>query len=130
MSSMTLHDFIDPSFFYAVVGATTNPANPSSRVLFALYDQGFSAVGICGVEDEGNGVRTCEALAFTDDRPDVVIVTGCTMIGLKNLIQECVASKLNKIWIQPEVEVDDKILALMGQAGIEVMQGEDFLANI
>lgn len=120
MNQTSTAEFINPTFKYAVIGATTDHTKYGYRVLNDLAGAGLAVVGINPRYSNIDGLSVYSNLGAVPDKPDVVIFVVPPMIGL-DLLDEVARLKITRVWFQPGAEnvaIKEKIkqLGLIGQA--------------
>jgi predicted CoA-binding protein len=102
-SGMNPADFINFSYHYAVVGATTNKEKYGYRVLLYLHKRGFRVVGVNPKYKEVASIACYPTIAALPDKPDVLVLVLPPVVGVK-IIKEAQQAGIKKIWFQPGAE--------------------------
>ncbi len=116
---MTIKDFINKAYKYALVGATTNKEKYGYLVLKDLVGAGFNIVGVNPKYQEISGIKIYSSLKDVRQKPDVVIFVVPPEEGLK-ILDEVVEVGITKVWFQPGAE-SEKIRQKAKQLGIKIM---------
>ncbi|MFC1662831.1 CoA-binding protein [Patescibacteria group bacterium] len=96
-------DFINHSYHYAVVGATTNQSKYGYQVLMDLNDGDYQVVGVNPKYNEIEGISVYPSLKEVPNMPDVAVAVVPPEVGLK-IIDEAKLLGIKKMWFQPGAE--------------------------
>jgi uncharacterized protein len=116
---LSAKDFIDHSYRYAVIGATTNHEKYGYRVLMDLNDGGYQVVGVNPKYQEINGIKVYPTIAAVPTKPHVVVSVVPPAVGRK-IVDEVAAEGIKKMWFQPGAE-SKEIRERCQEKGISVM---------
>ncbi len=100
---MIAKDFVNLTYTYALVGATTNQDKYGYKVLKDLANAGYNIVGVNPKHEEIEGIKVYSSLKDVPQKPDVVIFVVPPEVGLK-ILDEIVALDIKKVWFQPGAE--------------------------
>lgn len=114
-----LEDFLQKSFRYAVVGATTNQVKYGYRVAKDLSSAGFEVVGVNPKYQQIDDVLCVASLTDVQPKPDVVVFVVPPTVGL-GLLSEVKVLDINKVWFQPGAE-SEEIRAKAAELGLQAM---------
>ncbi len=110
--------FLNPSFRYAVVGATTNQEKYGYRVLQDLHGAGFTVVGVNPKYREVAGIPCFASLGELPWHPDVLVVVVPPAVGLQ-VLEQAAKLLIKKLWFQPGAE-SNETSALAQKLGVAV----------
>lgn len=102
--------FLQPSYKYAVVGATTNQQKYGYRVLQDLHGAGLPVVGVNPKYQDIAGIPCYPSLGELPWHPDVLVVVVPSTVGLQ-ILEQAAKLSMTKLWFQPGAE-SDEILTL------------------
>jgi len=114
MANSRFSPFLNQSFAYAVVGATTNADKYGYRVLKDLAGAGFNVIGVNPKYTGIDGTPVYPTVADIPEKPDVLSVVVPPEVGL-TILDEAKAAGISKLWFQPGAEsqaIRDKAKAL------------------
>jgi len=119
MADSRFSPFLNRSFTYAVVGATTNTDKYGYRVLKDLAGAGFNVIGVNPKYTGIDGIPVYPTVADIPEKPDVLSVVVPPEVGL-TILDEAKAAGISKLWFQPGAEsqaIQDKAKLL----GLDIM---------
>lgn len=111
--------FLDKSFVYALVGATSNQDKYGYRVLKDLANAGFKIVGVNSKYQEIEGIKIYPSLKDLPHKPNVVIFVVPPEVGL-NMLNTVTELGITKAWFQPGAE-SEEIINKSRELGLEIM---------
>lgn len=95
-------DFISKEFTYAIVGASNNPEKYGYKVLKELNDNGYKAIPVNPKEKKILGLKAFKSISEVESIDMVVFIVPPKVT--MDVLQECLAKGINKVWLQPESE--------------------------
>lgn len=116
---MNHHSFINPTFTYAIVGATENHEKYGWIVFDNLKRKGFHVVPVNPKYKLIDGVVCYPNLSAISSKPDVVVLVIPPERGVE-VVEEVVKLGIKKIWCQPGAE-SEGLKQLAEQYGIEIV---------
>ena len=93
---------------WAVVGASTNPAKYGYRIFRDLRAAGYRVYGVNPGGGEIDGEALYPSLAALPERPQVVDIVVPPQVT-EQVVQECAALGLTRVWMQPGSESEAAI---------------------
>lgn len=108
--------FLNPSFRYAVVGATTNELKYGYRVLKDLHGAGWNVVGVNPKYQNIDGIPCYPTLGELPWHPDVLVIVVPPAVGMQ-VLEQAAKLSMKKIWFQPGAE-SDEIMQLGQKLGL------------
>jgi len=106
----------DPATSIAVVGATDDPAKFGGRIYRDLKRKGFRAFAVNPGRATVDGDACYPSLADLPEMPVIVNLVVPPSVGLE-VLHECAALGLQRVWVQPGAENDD-LVAFITQSGL------------
>ena len=103
----------------ALVGASSDPAKPSNRVMKGLLDAGFHVIPVSPREGEVHGQRAYPSLGEVPERIDIVGVFRPAQVT-RPIAEEAVAIGAKVFWLQIDI-VDDAAAHVARAAGPTVV---------
>ncbi len=116
---MNHHSFINPSFTYAIVGATENHEKYGWIVFDNLKRKGFHVVPVNPKYQLIDGVVCYPNLSAIPSKPDVVVLVIPPERGIE-VVEEVVKLGIKKIWCQPGAE-SEELVQVAEQNRIEIV---------
>jgi predicted CoA-binding protein len=93
---------------WAVVGASTNPAKYGYRIFRDLRAAGYRVYGVNPGGGEIDGEALYPSLAALPEKPQVVDIVVPPQVT-EQVVQECAALGLTRVWMQPGSESEAAI---------------------
>ncbi|MBC7258413.1 MAG: CoA-binding protein [Chloroflexi bacterium] len=93
---------------WAVVGASTNPAKYGHRIFRDLRAAGYRVYGVNPGGGEIDGEALYPSLAALPEKPQVVDLVVPPQVT-EQVVQECAALGLTRVWMQPGSESEAAI---------------------
>lgn len=106
---------------WAVVGASTNPEKYGNRIFRTLRSAGYTVYGVNAGGGEIDGQPLYPSLAALPQKPQVVDLVVPPPVT-EQVVQECAALGLTRVWMQPGSESEGAI-RYCHEHGIRVVHG-------
>lgn len=104
---------------WAVVGASTNPAKYGNRIFRTLRSAGYKVYGVNPGGGEIDGQPLYPSLAALPEKPQVVDLVVPPHVT-EQVVQECAALGLTRVWMQPGSE-SEAAIRYCHEHGIQVV---------
>lgn len=106
---------------WAVVGASTNPEKYGNRIFRTLRSAGYTVYGVNAGGGEIDGQTLYPSLAALPQKPQVVDLVVPPPVT-EQVVQECAALDLTRVWMQPGSE-SEAAIRYCHEHGIRVVHG-------
>lgn len=116
---MNYIDFINPSFTYAIVGATLNHDKYGWIVFDNLRRKGLKVIPVNPKYDAIDSVQCYPDLIALPQMPDVAVFVVPPEVGLK-IVPQAAERGIKKIWCQPGAE-SEEIKEAAKKAGMSIV---------
>lgn len=104
---------------WAIVGASANPAKYGNRIFRTLRDAGYKVYGVNPGGGEIDGQTLYPNLASLPEKPQVVDLVVPPQVT-EQVVQECAALGLTRVWMQPGAE-SEAAIRYCQEHGIQVV---------
>jgi predicted CoA-binding protein len=108
MTTNLLKDFLRKENVFAVVGVSQNPAKYGHQVYTDLKAAGYTVYPINPHIDEVLGDKCYHSLSYLPEKPDVVDTVVPSHVT-EEIVKECEALGIDKVWMQPGSESEEAI---------------------
>jgi predicted CoA-binding protein len=119
MDTNLIQDFLQKEHVFAVVGVSHNPKKYGHQVYKDLKAAGYTVYPVNPTIDEVLGDRCYPSLRELPEKPDVVNTVVPPAVT-EQIVVECKALGIDKVWMQPGSE-SEKAIAFCEKTGINVV---------